>query len=387
MVSAAGGSSGLEAFVWQVKPQPQRALHGLPISFIRARIRLADGRLTPTQTISRTDHVARDPSVQLDATSTPTAVWIEGDNLHTDRIMVSVGARGGRFGTPVAVAAPGISAPVLAVARDGAAAIAWSRDYGRTQAVVRPPGHCASRRVRGCFGSVQTFDGGGDATVTIAPDATAYMAWPRRCIQLAVAPHGRRFGAPQTISDDNVACSQPAIAVGGDGSAVIAWRESPPASEEENRWAPIRVAVRDPQGHISAAQTLSRADGDSPRIRVSNQGEVIVLWRQRSARGNVLAAAVGHIGETFGTPTQISPPSEEQDVGGSMAVDHQGNAIVAYDHAGGVFVRVRKPRQAFAAPTRLKTHGRLGGPLIAANNNVTAVLATAAGTQLSDWTP
>lgn len=383
-VSAAGSPSGREAFVWPV--ETQRSLNGVPISFVRARIRLPDGRLTRTQTISRTDQVAQAPSVAFDAAGTATAVWIEGDNLHTDQIMVAVRPRGGRFGTPVAVAAPGLTRPVLAVARDGAAAIAWSRDYSRSQVVVRTPGHCASQRPRGCFGSAQSVDGGGDATVTIGPDDTAYMAWPDRCIRIAVAPHGERFESPQAISDNSVACSQPAVAVAADGNAVIAWRASPPASEESNRSAAIRVAVRDPRGRISPPQTLSLA-GDSPRICVNRQGEVIVLWQQRSSDGTTLTAAVGPIGGTFGAPTELSPPSDEQNVDGSLAVDHHGNAIVAYEHRGGVFARVRKPGQAFAAPTRLKTHASLAGPLIAANNKITAVLATAAGTQLRDWTP
>ena len=61
------------------------------------------------------------------------------------------------------------------------------------------------------------------------------------------------------------ASSQPAVAAGPDGSAVIAWRASQVASEASNRWAPIRAAVLDPEGHLSAPRTLSRADGDSPR--------------------------------------------------------------------------------------------------------------------------
>jgi hypothetical protein len=220
----------------------------------------------------------------------------------------------------------------------------------------------------------------------MGPDGRAYLAWPGPCIRLSVAAHGRRFGSSQTISDSSVACSQPAIAVAADGSAVIAWRASLPASEEEDRWAPIRVAIRDPQGHISAAQTLSRADGDAPRIGVGSQGEVIVLWQQRSTRGTVVTAAVGRIGATFGPPIQISAPSQQENVRGSLAIDDHGTAIVAYDQGAAVLARVWKSGQAFAAPTRLTRHGRLGGPLVAADNTITAVLATAVGTQLRDWT-
>jgi hypothetical protein len=43
------------AFVWQV--ETRRSLDGRPISLVRARIRLLDGRLSRMQTISRTDQV------------------------------------------------------------------------------------------------------------------------------------------------------------------------------------------------------------------------------------------------------------------------------------------------------------------------------------------
>jgi hypothetical protein len=384
---AAGSPSGMEAFVWEV--ESEQSLHGLPVSFVRARIRLPDGRLTRVQTLSRADEVTRAPSVALDSSGTATAVWVEGDNLHTDRIMVAVRPPGGRFGTPAAVAAAGITRPVLSVSRDGAAVIAWSKDYGRSQVVVRPPGRCAQRAARECFGPVQSFEGGGDATVSFGANATAYVAWPHGCIALAVASRGRRFGAPQTIS--NGPCSQPAVAVGSDGSALIAWRASPPAGEESNRWGLIRAVERDRQGRISSVRTLSRREGDTPRISISRRGEVIVLWQQRSRRGNTLTAVVGRVGGTFGAPIQISPPSEQENVPGELAVDHDGTAIVVYDHNGGVFARVRNSGQAFAAATRLNahppTHGALAASLIAADNKVTAAWLTAAGTQLSDWTP
>ncbi len=400
-VSAAGSPSGREAFVWQI--QTQRSLNEGPVSFVRARIRLPDGRLSRTQTISRTDQVTYGPSVQLDSSGTATAVWIESDGSQT-RYMVSVRPRGGRFGTPVTVGASGSTIPALAVAPDGAAVIAWSTNFDGFRAVIRPRGHCPSPRARGCFGSVQTLDpvqprdAGQNPTVTFGPGGRAYMAWSSGlpavnrllypCIRFAVAPPGQRFGSPQTITDSSAGCDEQAVAVAADGTAVIAWRASPPLSSEgEHPWGPIRVAVRDSQGHISATQTLS-PDGFSPRVRVNRQGEVIVLWQQRAAsHTSTLTARVGPIGGTFGAPTQISPPSEEEILSGSLAVDRRGNTIVVYDHDRATFARLREPGQAFAGLTRLTTRGEVAGPLIAANNKVTAALATAAGTQLSDWTP
>lgn len=297
------------------------------------------------------------------------ADWVQLDSrAYTGRYMVAVRPRGGRFGTPVAVGAAGNTPPVLAVAPDGAAVIAWSTSSAH-KAVVRPSGGCASARVRGCFGAaetfdpVQTFDAGGDPALTFGPGGSAYLAWPslcgactrlpRPCIQLAVAAHSQRFGAPQTITERSVGCGQPAVAVAADGTAVIAWRASPDSSSEGSR-----------------------------------QGEVIVLWQQRADfRNSTLTAAVGRIGGPFGVPTRLSPPSEERILSGSLAVDHRGNAVVVYNHNRRTFSRLRAPGQAFADPTGLITHGELGGPLIAAANKITAIQLTAAGTELSDWTP
>jgi hypothetical protein len=329
-------------------------------------------------------------SVRLDAAGNATAVWIGGDNLRTNHIMVAVRPRDGRFGTPVAVADSGITAPALAVAADGAAVLAWSSDYGHTEAVMRSPGRCADGQARGCFGAVRTFEGGGDLALTLGPAGSAYLAWPGRRggVAVAVAARGAQFGAPRTTPA--AVSGQPAVAVRDDGSAVVAWRASQVSSEESNRWAPIRAAVLDPRGRLSAPQTLSRADGDAPRIAVNRQGEAIVLWEQRSRNGVRLAAAIGRVGQQFGAPVELSPPSEEQDVNGSLVADRRGDVVLVYDHDGGVFARVRRPGATFAAATRLNpraTDGTLAAPVIAAARKITAVWGARTGTQLSDWTP
>lgn len=402
-VSAAGNARGVEAFVWEASldyPSDDR-------SYVRAVLRLPDGRLTKPQTVSRRDQVVADAVVGVDARGRTTVVWTQGARarrfgpLSHMSIMAAVGGPGGRFGAPVRLGGTedfGGAEPRLAVAPDRAAVVVWSRG-DRLQAARRPLGRCRALHSRACFGRVQDLPGGADVAVVLGPRDTAYAAWAGRPgrsrpdrlgIQVAVAPRGERFGSPRTVSRRGAPASEPTIAIARDGSAVLAWRRSPPAGGGADlAGRMIEATVRDRDGRVSAPQVVAPIEARRPQVRLNRQGEAVLVWEQytETSPDGEIAAAVRPAAGNFGPAVTISPPG----VAGrqSLAVDRRGNAVAAWSAGGAslsVVAAVRQPGGSFGAPV---TVAAIGGPpvTIAAGDRITAAWWSDAGTQLSDWTP
>ncbi|MEA2150788.1 MAG: hypothetical protein QOD69_2618 [Solirubrobacteraceae bacterium] len=152
-VSGAGNRHGSQAFAWVVTSKRLVRAHGLRgfASVVRARIRLADGRLGRAQTISTTGAIVRNPQIGIDEAGNVTAAWTQaGPHLS---IMAAVRPHGSRFGRPVELGRSqhlDDARPQLAVGRFGDAVVAWNA--GRSvQVVRRRPPLCEPPRARACF--------------------------------------------------------------------------------------------------------------------------------------------------------------------------------------------------------------------------------------------
>ena len=98
-LAAAGNARGEEVFAWAVTTERflrSRDRRSGFASYVRARVRLADGTLGSTRAISSTKELVANPAVALDARGNATAVWTQAGRHH--RIMVSFRPRDGRFG-------------------------------------------------------------------------------------------------------------------------------------------------------------------------------------------------------------------------------------------------------------------------------------------------
>jgi hypothetical protein len=202
---------------------------------------------------------------------------------------------------------------------------------------------------------------------------------------------GRRLGREHFVSTAGDA-SQPSLAVGADGSAIVAWRASLPAGGEQDEPAPIMVAASTPDALLAPPQPLSLARGDRPQARVTAGGEAIVAWSQfdpAPAAGDrrQVAFALRPAGApAFGAPAVISPPNS--DAGSpSLAVDAAGNTHLLYGADNRVAVtHVRPPRGIFGAPATLPA-AFAGGSLLAAGAQLTAVSGVGGRTVVSDRAP
>jgi hypothetical protein len=416
VTAAAGNAQGAEAFMWQVTT-PATLNPGaspLKVSYVQARIRLPDGKLTPPQSISRTNEVAVRPrAIGLDERGTATAVWTQATQAAPSRVAIMVAVRppGGRFGRPVEVGRARFGNDVkLAVAADGAAVIVWSR-MNLIQAVHRPATRCATGSARACFGPVQTIPGdcpGGaincrDTRVAFGPDR-AYLTWSaiarrgeafRDVVRLAIRSERRGFGARRMISGKGSAW-QPSISVLPDGTLVLAW-----LGEPANGGARITVTMRDPNGRrVSAPQTVFAVPATEgcyrPQVSANRQGEVTLVWQcnpeslPAGFSAGRIAASVRPPGGArrtpFGPAMEIAPADSHAGAP-SLAVDSGGNTILVYSDGGRILARVRRPGQGFEAPVLVGT-GRPSQVLGAGDKATVAWRGPRPNTtMLSDWKP
>jgi hypothetical protein len=420
VTAAAGNARGEEAFTWRV-PTPAKlrfGVSGLRVSYVRARLRLPDGRLTPPQSISRTHGVvARPAAIGLDAHGTATAVWTEVRPRTGVRsaIMVAVRAPGGRFGRPVEVGQALLGDDVkLAVAGDGAAVIV-RLSRARISALQRPAGRCATGRARACFGPVQVIyslrcspiglcEGvvGGpldSLDVMFGPDDRAYVAWLGVGGARLAVTHGRRFGQPLAIPTSG---ESPELAVLPSGRAVLAW-----LTRSARNLTLVRAAVSDPAGRrLSVPQTVpSRwvsgyGDCANLQLRANRQGETTLVWECLPIRGahRMIAAAVRRPGGDFGPGTALSP-ADRGAAQPALAVDAEGTTILVYNVEGTILAHVRRPRRGFdaAVPVGTGRPSQADYPLgpgrpsqaLGAGGIVTVAWPGLRPntTMLSDWTP
>jgi hypothetical protein len=357
-VIVAASANGYEAFAWTagVVLRPGGSV------WVQARLRLPNGRLTPLETVSPRSGRAFLPVIGVDRTGDATVAWLQqirGGNLALE---VSVRAAGKRFTAPVVLGytrvstccatigsgTPGAGAPAvlgegdyfgvgpaLAVAPDGAAAVAWS-GAASMQVVQRPRGRCAARTARACFSVTQSlpaglqpqegvpsFRSGASPRVVFGADDTAYLVWAgEEGLEVAVAQAGHVFGSGNQISAGTDVFTSPAIALTG-GNAVLAWHWS--GSVAPGVAAPVGtdMAVLDSAGTISTSLDLGAGAG-APEVLIDPHGQALIDWASGDGQ---LYEAVRATDGTVGSTTVIGTvPTDDP-----IVIDGQGNELLSYE--------------------------------------------------------
>ncbi|HUR87281.1 MAG TPA: hypothetical protein VMY78_18280 [Solirubrobacteraceae bacterium] len=410
-VAAAGNRHGSQAFVWKVTSERLRQMDGRTgfASFVRARVRLPDGRLGGIETISSTNELVANPKVGVDELGNVTAVWAQAGRHLT--IMAALRPHGRRFGRPFEIGRSqhfSDSHPALAVGRFGDAVVAWN--HGSTMQVAqRGTSICRAGRARGCFRTPVRLRAGADQTVAIGPLGSAYVVWAAgvrigddfhtRLRMASFRRDGRRLGRDHAISSaaDGDA-SEPALAVRRDGSAVIGWRASLPAGGEQNNSAAILAVGSAPEALLGPVMVVSPGLGDDPAIVVDPQGEAILAWREFDTTpgnpdGPQIAVATQPVAASpFSAPVRITPPGASCG-SPSLAVDAAGVAYLAYSAVAGNagnpegVSHVRPPAGSFGPPVALPANFT-GVFVFSAGRKISAVSGGSGGrTLVNDWRP
>jgi len=116
------------------------------------------------------------------------------------------------------------------------------------------------------------------------------------------------------------AASVPAIGVGADGRAVVAFRTQPRGA----RLSSVAIAVREPGGAFGPARVVSAPGAEPPVIAMSPLGRAVVAW-SRHARVEAVTVDRG----TVGRPVPFSSASASAGTP-FVAVGAHGEAVVAW---------------------------------------------------------
>jgi hypothetical protein len=154
----------------------------------------------------------------------------------------------------------------------------------------------------------------------------------------AYRPAGGQFGSPTPLSglaspaQGNYRVFFPRIAAGADGQEVVVWSRTSPTTPASVEAAVGRNGVWQPLRTISAAGQLT----SDPSVAIGPHGEAVVAWHAASGSGvgRVQAAVRAGCGD-FGPPADLSEAGELHGPV-RLGVDRLGNVLAAWarDQAG-----------------------------------------------------
>ncbi len=233
------------------------------------------------------------------------------------------------------------------------------RDWAAPVAVEGP-----SQRARGDV--VFTAGGGMLAAWSRLPTGASVPM-----VRFAVAPADGAFGPPTELSTDG---GDPALAVDGDGAALIAW---------PGVTGSVYATERSPAGDLGPPRPIATGAGLT-QVALNARGDAIVTYLRTSPDGSsAIWASRRASGAEFGPPEQVSPrlaPGTRLDRR-DIAMTPQGDALVTWEEPTAmgltrIQVSVAPSADAFSAPFTLSDEQRNGlDPAIATDATQHTVVA------------
>jgi hypothetical protein len=291
-------SRGAAVALWSYfEPHPQFIDGGYTVDFefgLRAAGRPARGDFERAQTI--TSDLEENPNADLaiDASGTAVAVW--GDNLGLHASARPRGAK--RFAKAEVLSVTNADPQVGTASR--AAVATWSGPRAGATSV-----RVAVSKDGETFGKPGTLKlrGLGRATPVIAVDSSARItaAWSRRGqVMAATCSASGDCGESRVLSADDERASDPRVAVGADGTAVVAW-SSPAGVAASLRPAGRTFRPGSPLGELAKGHKLGEL-----ALAVGAGGDAAAVWTVRTKDGQRVEAAVRAAHRRFGKAQTIS---------------------------------------------------------------------------------
>ncbi len=236
----------------------------------------------------------------------------------------------------------GVAGPVVAARGDGALGIAWRvdspRKYTGIAVAMREPGRALSEPIvvagadaGGVRHPALAIDRAGDALVAYNSATAKVHLNLRGAISVAHRSAGGSFSTPTVL--DRAVSSPPAVALGSDGSGIVAWTH-------DRRVYVVSVA---PDGSIGKVKSFASPTGVRSLVAAAGaRGAATVAWtshrsvESRTPRTRYYVRALSRAaGRAFGAVQGVSTTTEF--VGEiRIAADEAGRATLAWteDHYG-----------------------------------------------------
>jgi hypothetical protein len=295
------------------------------------------------------------PPVQLATGSYGIGVAADTDGAGSTTAIVSGYGRGPRLferpaGGAWSAAAPlpgnpaGMAGPVVDAAGGGALGIAWRvdkpRSYTGIAVALRDPGgtlgatiEIAGADARGVRHPALAIDPAGDALLAYNSATNEVHLNMRGAITITHRTSGGSFAPPTVV--DATPSSPPAVAMGRDGTGVVAWTH-------DRRLYVVSVGA---DGQIGKVKRIASPDGVVGLVAAAGErGAATLAWvnhragagTPRSPRNRYFVRALGRTaGNAFGATRAVASTSEYVR-GVSIAADQGGQVTLAWgrEHFG-----------------------------------------------------
>jgi hypothetical protein len=292
------------------------------------------GRWSAPQSISEAgplDYAER-PDVGIDGAGNVTVVWQQQGPTYNYATFAAYRPAGGAFGPPVPLSGllpvVRVLKPRIAVAADGTAVVAWTRQTvagTQVEATVGRGGVWEPRALLSDPG-----DNGGGHAVAIGRQGEAVITWTAGS---AANPSSRRvkgtvrlgcggFGAAVDLSQVG-ATSPRVVGVDGVGNMLAVWRrDEGGVGHVEAARRPAGASGWEPARKILSWPTRSADASEPPALAVSPDGQVLVLAVEPAGRGSVVRARVGSVrsGRFGATEEVVRGPNRSSTALGAVAL-------------------------------------------------------------------
>jgi hypothetical protein len=271
-----------------------------------------------------------------------------------------------------------VSAPAVAVGADGTPLLAWaaSDHHAATLWAARLEG-ARPQPVRVSPGGLAVDSLHQAPGLAAGPNGEVYVSWssskPKPTGAIFASDlrlsrsldHARTFEAPLRVNEDRpISHSFEGLAVGGDGTVLLAWIDSREGPDRPATWL-ARITERG--GRVDGTV---RIDGDTCvccRVDVATSRDTVALAWRKVFSGDVRDMVLGLSrdgGRTFGDPVRVHADGWKITAcphrGGAAAIDGRGRTYVAWytearQDRPDVLLAVSPNGRSFTAPKRLHT--------------------------------
>jgi hypothetical protein len=312
----------------------------------RARVRLPGRGFGPVITLTPQD--GRDASnirVATDAQGNATLAWEEENGPGGAHLIRATRVPAGSVTAETAqtVSLPGATSrlPALAVGPSGVAVIAYTEGLFNTAQVLRA---VIRNGPAGSFGTTKTVSDifetdFADPVVGVADNGSAVIAWQRTVAAMPSvieanerAPNGEFKEANQVtgISNSFFASTDPALAIAPNGTTVVLWTQGTPAVIGYNERTPAGTWLSD-----SRIASKTGQGGVAPAVAMDGAGNAIAAWIASAGSSNFIQAAIRPAGGTFSNHRDLTSTN-----GGNLevAVNRRGDSVITFSGSMGELV-------------------------------------------------
>lgn len=285
--------------------------------------------LLPAVDLSPGEPVLDSPQVAVAPDGKTTVVWSRRDPGSTFSVMASTRSPRGAFTAPVRLSAAGEDAtgPQVAVAPDGTTTVAWMRDVGNNDGIVR----ATTRPPNGGFGEpVDVSPAGyvGPPSLAVGADGTTAVAWGGSGIQASTRPAAGAFGPPVQLSPGNG--FSPAVTVDPEGTTTVVWKQ---CTNVDTFDQVVQASTKPAGGTFSAPVDLSAAGTtllDGPEVATAADGTTTVVWSGYDGTVSSVHTSTRAAGGVFVAPVTLDADSGTQVPYAQLAVAEDGTTTVVW---------------------------------------------------------